>query len=374
MTPAVRLFLAGDVMLGRGIDQILPHPNDPILYESYVTSAADYVELAERDAGQIPCPVSFEYVWGDLLGDLETRACDLRVINLETAITTSDRPAPKGINYRMHPKNAPVLSAAGIDACILANNHVMDWGRGGLVETLQVLDNAAIGHAGAGHGRDEAAAPLTLDAPGKPRVLVLAYGARSSGVPSDWAAGSMTPGLNLLPQTVDATVAQTCDSLKPVRRSGDIVIVSLHWGGNWGYGIDPGDRALAHALIDTGNADIVYGHSSHHPKAVEVHNGKMILYGCGDLINDYEGIGGHEKYRGDLALAYVADLGPDGSLQTLALVPYRIRAFRLQQATAEATAWIAGVMDRECKVFGGRVTASSDRELRLTWDSASSAA
>ncbi len=269
----------------------------------------------------------------------------------------------------MHPANAPVLTVAGINACILANNHVLDWGRPGLTETLRVLKDNGIAQAGAGHTSDEAAAPLVLSPPGKPRVLLLAYAAHSSGVLSSWAAGPLMPGVNLLPDSRDETIAAAAASLGPVRQDGDIAIVSLHWGGNWGYNIDPDDRALAHALIDMANVDIVFGHSSHHPKAVEVHNGKLILSGCGDLINDYEGIGGHEQYRSDLALAYIVDLLPkSGALDALTMIPYRIRAFRLQRADKGEAEWLGGRLDRECAAFGGHVSLTPGLTLRLSWD------
>ena len=122
----VTLFLCGDVMTGRGIDQALPHPSKPRIHEGFMGSAMGYLELAERAWGPIPRPVGFSYVWGDALAELETRAPDLRIVNLETSITTSDEPWPKGINYRMHPRNAPCLSAARLDLCVLANNHVLD--------------------------------------------------------------------------------------------------------------------------------------------------------------------------------------------------------------------------------------------------------
>src|SRR5687768_12386434 len=122
-TPDTTLFLCGDVMLGRGIDQILPHPGDPQLYESHVKSAATYVELAERTKGPIPKPVDFRYVWGDALAELQRAQPDARIINLETSITRSTDPAPKGINYKMSPDNTPCLTAADIDCCVLANNH-----------------------------------------------------------------------------------------------------------------------------------------------------------------------------------------------------------------------------------------------------------
>ena len=127
------LFLAGDVMTGRGIDQVLPHPADPRLYEASAKSANDYVTLAERKNGPISRPVSFEYVWGAALDELERRQPDARIINLETAITDSGTPEPKGINYKMSPANAGVILAAGIDCCALANNHMLDWRRPGLL-------------------------------------------------------------------------------------------------------------------------------------------------------------------------------------------------------------------------------------------------
>ena len=135
----ITLFLCGDVMTGRGVDQILPYPCNAQLYESFVTSAQDYVELAERANGPISRPVRFDYVWGEALAALSEWRPDLRIINLETAITAHSEPYPKGINYRMSPANLPCLTAAGIDCCTLANNHVLDWGRQGLADTLESL-------------------------------------------------------------------------------------------------------------------------------------------------------------------------------------------------------------------------------------------
>src|SRR5713226_1537518 len=138
---AICLFLCGDVMTGRGIDQVLPHPGNPVLYESYVRDARDYVQLAERVNGPIPRPVDLEYIWGDALEELQRAGTDLRIINLETSITRSGSPWPnKGIHYRMHPLNVGCITAAGVDCCCLANNHVLDWGYEGLEETLQTLD------------------------------------------------------------------------------------------------------------------------------------------------------------------------------------------------------------------------------------------
>ncbi|MCA9018305.1 MAG: CapA family protein, partial [Planctomycetaceae bacterium] len=120
---SLTLFLCGDVMTGRGIDQILPSAGDPTLHESFAKDANLYVQLAERKNGPLPSEVNFAYIWGDALEILQRVAPDLRMINLETAVTTSDDYWPgKGIHYRMSPQNAPCLSIAEIDCCVLANN------------------------------------------------------------------------------------------------------------------------------------------------------------------------------------------------------------------------------------------------------------
>ncbi|WP_348782421.1 CapA family protein [Mesorhizobium sp. KR9-304] len=98
----MRLFLCGDVMTGRGIDQIMPRPCDPALHEPHLQSALGYVTLAERKSGPIPRAVPFDYIWGDALDEMDRREPDFRIINLETSITADGIPEAKGINYRMH--------------------------------------------------------------------------------------------------------------------------------------------------------------------------------------------------------------------------------------------------------------------------------
>ena len=361
----VTLFLAGDTMVGRGVDQVLPHPCDPQLFEPHVTSAADYVELAERANGPIARPVDFAYVWGDALAELDRRRPDLRVINLETAITTSADPEAKGINYRMNPKNAQVLSAARVDCCCLANNHVLDWGEPGLVQTLKTLADAGVKTAGAGRTLNEAATPAILPVP-HGRVIVLAFGAPTSGIPAKWAATDGKPGVQFLPELAPRAVDTIASQVQAVKTPGDIVVVSLHWGENWGYRISRQQVAFAHGLIDQAGVDIVFGHSSHHPKAMEVHHGKLILYGCGDFINDYEGIRGYEAFRDDLVLMYFPTLHhADGALHQLAMVPLQIRNLRLNRAERRDAEWLCDVLNRERGDIGAKVSLEADNTLTL---------
>src|SRR5690606_13035172 len=110
---------------------------------------------------------------------------------------------------------------------------------------------------------------------------VYAIGFETSGIPFEWAAREDLSGVNLMSvPTADAGTRVGC-AMRNARSPGDIVVASLHWGGNWGFAIPEGERAFAHALIDSGGADIVHGHSSHHPKAIEIHRDKPILYEIG---------------------------------------------------------------------------------------------
>ena len=370
----VTLFVCGDVMTGRGIDQILPVPSDPRLFEPHVKSALEYVALAERKSGRIPRRVRFEYVWGDAGGVLSRLNPHVRIVNLETAVTSSrEADVSKQIHYRMHPGNVGCLTAAGLDCCVLANNHVLDWGRPGLEETLSSLHAAGLHTAGAGGDEAEAAAPAALEVPGG-RVLVYGLAFPSSGTPRAWKAERGRPGVNWFADLSGETLKTMRRCFGRDRRPGDLLVVSLHWGGNWGYEVRESERAFAHELIEAG-VDLVHGHSSHHPRGIEIHRGKAILYGCGDLLNDYEGIGGYEAYRPELSLMYFPVLEvSSGELVALTLMPLRLRRFRLQRASATESAWLAARLGRECAGWGVRVSPDGHGALHIDWARASSAA
>ncbi len=361
----VTLFLCGDVMTGRGVDQILPHPSDPRLHESYVKDARDYLSLAERASGKVSVPVDYPYIWGDAIAELERRKPDLRIVNLETSITTRDQPAPKGINYRMHPANAAVISAAAIDCCVLANNHVLDWGRAGCTDTVDTLRRIGVKTAGAGRDQTEAAAPALLTTR-EGRVLVFGFGSVTSGIPASWAAEAARPGVNLLPDLSSSSVARVQQQVRAVRRDNDVVVASIHWGGNWGYSIPPEQRDFARRLIDEAGVDVVHGHSSHHAKGIELYRGKPILYGCGDFINDYEGIGGRERYRGDLALMYfpVVDVATR-KLVRLEMTLMRTQRLRLTRASKRDAEWMHDTLSREGRRLGTTVELDADGTLRV---------
>ncbi|MDQ4113521.1 MAG: CapA family protein [Actinomycetota bacterium] len=351
-------------MTGRGVDQILPAAGDPRLWERYAASARDYVALAESASGAIRQPVDYSWPWGDALEVLDELAPDLRIANLETSITTSDDAQPaKAVQYRMHPGNVACLTAARLDACALANNHVLDFGVGGLEETLDVLSRARLGPVGAGRDAQQAWRPAALNA-GDHRVLVWSVGSASSGVPQSWAAGPERPGVAFFSEDSDADAGSLCERVRRAKQPGDIAVVSVHWGSNWGYGVPRAQVRFAHRLIDSG-VDVVHGHSSHHPRPVEVYRDRLVLYGCGDLINDYEGILGMERFRGDLRLLYVAKLDPAGGLDHVRMVPLQSRQMRLRRATVEDARWLHRVLRKTSRGFGSQVELAPDVSLLL---------
>lgn len=225
----ITLFMCGDVMPGRGIDQILTHPSNPEIHESYMKDARGYVKLAERLNGPIHHPVDDNYIWGYALEEFDRIAPDLKIINLETSITKSDDYwINKGINYRMHPKNIGSITSVKIDFCSLANNHLLDWGYSGLAETTETLKKAGILYSGAGKDLTEAERPAIIEIEGKGRVIVFSYGLRSSGIPLDWAASPENPGVNLLAKLSDDEVEQIKQHIARVEKPNDVEIGRAH--------------------------------------------------------------------------------------------------------------------------------------------------
>ena len=363
----ITLSMFGDVMTGRGIDQVLPRPSDPRLYESYVKNATKYVGLAQTVSGPFPKRVDFSYPWGDALEELECVMPDLRIINLETAITKSDDYwKRKGINYRMHPENVPCLKSARIDCCSIANNHVLDWGYPGLVETLAALEQVNVKCVGAGRNITEAEAPAVMEVDDKGRVLLFGYASPTSGVPHDWAATKTRPGVKFLADLSQKTVQHIAAQVQKVKRERDIVVASIHWGDNWGYEIPDEQRTFSHQLIDEAGVDVIHGHSSHHPKGIEVYEDRPIMYGCGDFLNDYEGISGYERYRDDLVLTYLVTMQPrSGKLVRFEMIPFQIKRFRLNYVSRSDSHWLRDALDRECARFGGHVELSETDRLTL---------
>jgi poly-gamma-glutamate synthesis protein (capsule biosynthesis protein) len=257
------------------------------------------------------------------------------------------------------------VAAARLDVCVLANNHVLDYGRAGLIETLQTLEHAGVKTVGAGRNLADATRPAVQSSAGGRCIIVGACAHESSGVPDDWAALTDEPGIHLLPDLTDETASAVAARVTSDKRTGDIAVVSIHWGDNWGYDVPRRHIAFAHRLVD-GGVDLVHGHSSHHARPIEIYHEKLILYGCGDFINDYEGISGYERHRGDLSLMFFPSLDPvTGRLVTLRVTPMQIRKLRLQRASAADARWLCETLNRISDPFGVRLALTTDGALML---------
>jgi poly-gamma-glutamate synthesis protein (capsule biosynthesis protein) len=359
------IFLTGDVMTGRAIDQILPHPGDPTLRESVVSDARTYVRLAERVNGPIPAPVDPVWPWGEALGVLDEFAPDIRLINLETSITARGEFAPrKAVHYRMHPDNIGCLCAIRPVACALANNHILDFGYDGLADTLGVLTDAGIGCVGAGLDSEQAGRPAVVTLSDGGRVVITSIGMASSGIRHTWAATRSRPGVAYVADLSDRSAAEISGRMLAQKHPGDIAIVSVHWGSNWGYEVDSRQVGFAHRLID-GGIDVVHGHSSHHPRPIELYRDRLILYGCGDTIDDYEGIHTYEAFRHELRLLYFASTERSGELAELRMMPMRMRRMRLERVPDEDAEWLRATVQLISARFGTRIDARADGVLTI---------
>jgi poly-gamma-glutamate capsule biosynthesis protein CapA/YwtB (metallophosphatase superfamily) len=308
----IKLALTGDVMLGRGVAEGFDEHMRP------------------------------EAPWGDVMPLLA--AADLRIINLECAITDSERPwtrTPKVFHFRAQPSAIETLRTARIDACSLANNHTLDFEEQGLLDTLEHLDAAGIRHAGAGRNREQAADPaiLTVPADHTRRVALLAF---TDNEPP-FAAGIDRPGTNYLPVSLEPDVLWRVErTVSYVRELGvDTVIFSNHWGPNMVQRPKENFRRFARAVMDRG-VDIYYGHSAHVFQGVEIYRGKPILYDTGDFIDDYAV---DPRMRNDWSFLFQVSV-EEGRFERLELIPVKLSYARVDLATDGERESILGRMER----------------------------
>jgi poly-gamma-glutamate synthesis protein (capsule biosynthesis protein) len=238
----------------------------------------------------------------------------------------------------------------------LANNHSMDMGRRALAEeTLPALFPFL--HAGVGLDAVEAARPALTD-----KVAVYNFSAGCAGTPESWAAGARLPGVNYLPPIVSATNVNVAfvrikQALAWHPAEGRHAVISIHWGPNWGR---PNDgqtfrQQLAHRLVDELGMALIHGHSSHHVRGLEIYKGRLIVYGAGDLINDYERLGNH-GYNSSGAV-FSADLNMDGSLDLIEVFPFRTEGLRVKRLNPKEAGALFESVNKWSKADAGKGTA-----------------
>ena len=337
----LRLMLVGDLMTGRGIDRILrwPLPAPPGLG---AREARRQLREAERANGPVPLRSGPDYVWGDALDAMAQLDAPLRLASLGTAITSATTAwAGKDTHLRMNPRHVDCLAAGGITACALASDHLLDWDYPGLRETLAALSEAGIAGAGAGLDAASALSPAIMATGPGARLLLFSWATPAAGIPAGWGATSTRPGIALLPGLGEADAREVKACVECHRKPGDLVVVSLHWGEREAADVSAAQRAFAHRLVDLGIVDVLHGHGARAPLPFEVYGDRLLLYACGDLIDDEEAMPVAEGQRADLGCLYVATLARrDGRVRMLEIQPLRRRRFRLERADAEAWIWL----------------------------------
>ncbi|MDQ3912125.1 MAG: CapA family protein [Actinomycetota bacterium] len=321
----VSIALIGDVMLGRGVNEQLR------------TSRP-------------------EQLWGDVLPLL--KAADLRVANLECALTDHKRPwerTPKVFHFRADPSATQVLRVARIDGCSLANNHTLDFEEQGLLDTMEHLERSGIRYAGAGRNTKEAARPALLErrTDGTSQVVLLAF---TDNEPP-FAAGPDRAGTNYLPVSLEAEILYRVEAaIKDAHEMGAPVIFSSHWGPNMIPRPKDLFRRFAHAVVDRG-ADIYYGHSAHVFQGVEIYRGKPILYDTGDFIDDYAVDPG---LRNDWSFLFKIFL-EEGEFRRLELFPVTLPYARVELAKDKEREAIFGRMQHLSGEMGTVFVRREDR-------------
>lgn len=308
----MKLLFVGDVMLGRLVNR----------------------ELSRRPPG---------YPWGDTLSRF--KGADARIANLECVISDKGRPwsaTPKVFHFRSDSKNIESLKIAGIDAVSIANNHSLDYEYDALFEMLTTLDRAGIARAGAGRNLEDASAPAFFEAAGR-RCAMIAF---TDNEPS-WAARKDKPGVYYVPIDVDDPRAQGLfDRISLIKEETGFVIVSAHWGPNWGYSPVASHIPFGRRLIESG-ADIVFGHSCHVFQGIEFYRGGAIIYSAGDFIDDYAV---DEEERNDESFIFLADI--EKKVRSMRLYPTVIEDFSARIAEYPRAELIAAKMKNLCAEFG----------------------
>ncbi|HSO89941.1 MAG TPA: CapA family protein [Arthrobacter sp.] len=288
--------------------------------------------------------VGADYPWGDT--DSVLRQTDLTIANLECVLAAGGAPEPgKVFHFRSDPKNVASLRSAGIGMVSLANNHVLDYGAGAFREMLPTLDSAGILHAGAGLDRDAARRPAVRRVAGT-AVGLIAFTDNQPGWEADGG-----PGVFYVPVVdSDPRVAELLALVRRTKARVGLLIVSAHWGPNWGSGAPSEHRELARALIEAG-ADVVFGHSPHIFRGVELVRTRPIIYSAGDFVDDYAV---DPQERNDQSFMFVLDTD-GGTPLMLRLYPTLIADFQARLA-GRSSGQIADRMQRLSRHLG---TASS---------------
>ena len=234
---------------------IMRFGGDCVLAEYYEQFVGNDIGLAFRDFNLLKDP-------------------DIAMVNLESPVTTRGEKVSKPFNFRTKPEYLQVLKDAGVDIVNIANNHIFDYGKVGLFDTIEYLDSSAIGHVGAGRNRFEAHKPVIFSKYGRSIAFLGYY--EGGEAP---AAGNNRPGV------AKRTIELIRKDIRALKKSGGInfIVINLHWGIEKASVPEPWQIQFGRQVIDAG-ADAVIGHHSHVLQGIERYKSGVIVYSLGNLI------------------------------------------------------------------------------------------
>jgi poly-gamma-glutamate capsule biosynthesis protein CapA/YwtB (metallophosphatase superfamily) len=313
---AMRLALAGDTMLGRGVaEAVSQDPRRPLVAPEVAAAAGE---------------------------------ADAFILNLECCLSNRGERWPdprKPFFFRGPPEAASLLAELGVDCVTLANNHALDFGEEAFADTLEHLHEAGIAWVGAGTNLARARAPAVLDVAGA-RLGVVAFGDH----PADFAAGPATPGIAYADVRKDGVPGWVLEALRGLRA--DVTLVTPHWGPNMVAEPQPYVLEAARALVE-GGATLVAGHSAHVFHGVA----GRVLYDLGDFLDDYAV---DAALRNDLGLLFLVTLDESGPREVQAL-PLKLEYCYTRLATMEEASWIAHRFRSACAALGTDVAEEDGR-------------
>ena len=304
---AVVLGLAGDTMLGR-------------LVNEKISDVGDY-----------------KYPWGNMLEIMKNT--DVNLVNLETTLTKSEKEVPKVFNFKADPDKVECLTEARVDVVSLANNHSLDYDVEGLIETLEVLDETKILHAGAGKNIEEAKKPVIIEKNGV-KIGIIGTQDNEPG----WLADRKTPGTYYV---MTGDIGKVEKEITDLRKEVDILIYTTHWGPNMREKPPKEFQKFARQLIALG-VDIFHGHSAHIFQGIEVYNGGLILYDTGDFVDDYYVT---PELRNDRSFFYLIGVDKSG-IQSVQLIPTLISNMQVNKASDSDYIWSVERLKQLSKEFG----------------------
>jgi|BioPla2DNA2_1021312.scaffolds.fasta_scaffold11733_3 poly-gamma-glutamate synthesis protein (capsule biosynthesis protein) len=275
-TDSMTIFIVGDILLDRGVgEKIEAHgPDYPYLKVKNILPKADIV------FGNLECP-----------------------------ITSTGIPALKKPYYlfKAHPNNSDALSNSGFTVLNLANNHTMDYGREGIMNTIAFLEKSGIKTVGAGKDKNIAHKPLYMEVSGT-TIGFLSL----SAFPTEGYVFSAKK-----PDVAQLDIEALADEVKSAKVNCDVLIVSFHWGTEFENYPTQNQKQAAYISVENG-ADLVIGHHPHVLQGMEYYTGTPIFYSLGNFVFDnQEPIGTDET----IILKVVIN---DKSIKNLQIAPIKI--------------------------------------------------